>query len=180
MFTDVDLVAIWLPYLRAKLKETTNRARAWPQIKTNSLMAYLFTQEINLFEQCTIRYTALLVACWYFFQTKMDTSISGFTAGLGSGSPQPHTGPRKWNPAPVQFAAGFPEEKSDVDLGTHSQNQPTNPAFFFQACWLKISMENWGRRKRGRQKERGGKTAPGLEGDIVCMCTQAQGLWPAA
>lgn len=70
MFTDVDLVAIWLPYLRAKLKETTNRARAWPQIKTNSLMAYLFTQEINLFELCTIRYTALLVACWYFFKQK--------------------------------------------------------------------------------------------------------------
>lgn len=70
MFTDVDLVASWLPYLRAKLKETTNRARAWPQIKTNSLMAYLFTQEINLFELCTIRYIALLEACWYFFKQK--------------------------------------------------------------------------------------------------------------
>lgn len=178
MFTDVDLVAIWLPYLRAKLKETTNRARAWPQIKTNSLMAYLFTQEINLFELCTICYTALLVAG--IFSNKNGHEHLWFHCWARQWKPAASYRPEKVKPSSSPICCRFPwgEERC---WSWHSLPEPTNkPCLFFQACWLKISMENWGRRKRGRQKERGGKTAPGLEGDIVCMCTQAQGLWPAA
>ena len=111
----------------------------------------------------------------------MDTSVSGFTAGPSGGSRQPHAGPRDRNPARVQFAAGLPEERSGVDFGTRFQSLPTNPAFFFPDMLAQdLTGEPGEEEEEGGKKREGGKTAPGLEEDIVCMCTQAQGLWPAA
>lgn len=37
-----------------------------------------------------------------------------------------------------------------------------------------------GRGGGGRERKEEKKTAPGLEEDIVRMCTEARGLWPAA
>lgn len=54
----------------ARVKETTNTALAWSQIKTNSLKAYLFTQEINPFELCTICYTTYLWVAAIFLKQK--------------------------------------------------------------------------------------------------------------
>lgn len=67
----------------------------------------------------------------------------------------------------------------------HSLPVPTNKScLFFQTCWLRISLERTGEGEEeeegGEEREGRGGTAPGLEEDIVCMCTQAQGLWPAA
>lgn len=80
-----------------------------------------------------------------------------------------------------------PKEKLSVDFGARHQTLPTNPAFFFPLFKRVGSGSRWrsegkevkeeGKREEG---EGGGETAPELEKDIVCMCTEAQGLWPAA
>lgn len=174
-------LAIWLPYLWARVKETTNTARARSQIKTNSLMAHLFTQEINPFELCTI-YTTLLVGCCYFFKQKRTqaslVSLRGPAVGAGGLTQVRETETQlesnllqvspRWGAVLILALASSPYQQI---------------LSFFQTCWLRSSLENWGRRrgeKREREKERGEETAPGLGEDIVCMCTQAQGLWPAA
>lgn len=131
-------------------------------------MGYLLTQEMGPFQPF-----AAPLDMWpasIFLETKMDTSVR-FQCG---GPAAAESGNR--NPAPDQFAAGFPEERSRVDFGTRSQTQPTNLFFFFPDMLAQKLTGELGRKK----KERRGETAPGLEGDIVCMCTQAQGLWPAA
>lgn len=98
----------------------------------------------------------------------MDTSFSGFTAGPSSGSRQPHAGPRDRNPARVQFAAGLPEEKSGVDFGTLFQSLPTNPAFFPDMLAQDLTGE-LRKKKKGKEREKGGGTAPGLR-KILYAC----------
>lgn len=160
--------ALW-----ARVKETTNTALAWSQIKTKSLKAYLFTQEINPFELCTICYTTYLWVAAIFFKTKMDTGGSGFTAGPSSGSRLPHAGPRNRNQAWVQFAAGLPEERSDVDFGTRFQSLPTNPAFFSrhvgsETHWRTGEEEE--KEEEGRKKGERGEKQPQGWSEILYAC----------
>lgn len=54
---------------------------------------------------------------------------------------------------------------------------PTNKSCLFFADVLAQDLAGELEKKK---KIEGKKTAPGLEEDIVCMCTEAQGLWPAA
>lgn len=132
---------------------------------SNGLPVYTGNQSISASYNLLHRFT-----CGFFLKTKMDTSFSGFTAGPSSGSRQPHAGPRDWNPARVQFAAGLPKERSGVDFGTHSQSLPTNPGFFFsQTCWLRISLENGGRR-RGKKRKGGGRKQPPGWRKILYVC----------
>lgn len=79
----------------------------------------------------------------------------------------------------VNLLRASPNEKLGVDFGTRHQTLPTNPAFFFPLFKCVGSGSCW--RSEGKEvKEEGGGAAPGLEEDIICMCTEAQGLWPAA
>ena len=161
------------------MKETTNTALAWSQIKTNSLMAYLFTQEINPFELCTICYTTLLVArCCFFKQKWIQASLVSLRGPAVEADSLAQV--RGRNPARVQFAAGLPEDRSGVDFGTRFQSLPTNPAFFSRHVGSGTHWRTGEEEGKKRERRRRGETAPGLEEDIVCMCTQAQGLWPAA
>lgn len=190
MFTDVDMVGIWLPNLWVKLKETANTARARSQIKSNSPMAYLFTQEINLFELCAARLTALLVACCYFFKNKNGHKRLWFHRRAQRWKPAASCRSEKLKPSSSPICCRFPRGEERC-WSWHSLPEPTNKSCFFLFFFPdmlardldgKLGKE---KKKKRKAKERAGKgevgeTAPGFEGDIVCMCTQAQGLWPAA
>lgn len=106
----------------------------------------------------------------------MDTSVSGFAVGPSRGNPQPHAGRQTENPAPVQFAAGFPRgEGSSVDFGTRSQTQPAKAAVFFFLYFFpdELALELNGELGKKKRKETGGereekKTAP-RAGGRYCM-----------
>lgn len=127
----------------------------------------------------------LVVGCCYFFKKQKWTqaalvSLQGPAVEAGGLTQVTETETKlESNLLQVSLRRG-----AVLILALASSPQQILP-FFSQTCWLRNSLESWGRRRkrrRGREKKKreGGKTAPGLERDIVCMCTQAQGLWPAA
>lgn len=143
---------------------------------SNGQPVYTGNQSISTMYNLLHHFTCRLLL---FFKTKMDTSFSGSTAGPRSGSRQP----RVWEKGAKlesNLLQVSPRRRAVLILALTSSPYQQILPFFPQTCWLRISLENWGRRRRGRERREGEKTAPGLEEDIVCMCTEAQGLWPAA
>lgn len=143
--------------------------------QTNSLMTGLFTQEINALN--------LLVPlhrrrCCFCKNTKMET---GFLCSR-------RRTPGFREKAPDKFYLRLSQRRSSVlILALAARPFPTNPAFFFPLFFKHVgsgscskSGGGGGEEVKEEGKKERGKTAPGLEEDIVCMCTEAQGLWPAA
>lgn len=131
---------------------------------SNGLPVYTGNQSISASYNLLHRFT-----CGFFLKTKTDTSFSGFTAGPSSGSRQPHAGPRDWNPARVQFAAGLPKERSGVDFGTHSQSLPTNPGFFFFPRHVGSGSHWRTEEEEGEKREREGVENSPQAGGRYCM-----------
>lgn len=103
----------------------------------------------------------------------METGFCALAAvrqGLGEGS--------------SQICLPFSQRRSSVLILALAARpyQQILPFFFplFQTCWLRILLESGEKEVKEEGNKERRKTAPGLEEDIVCMCTEAQGLWPAA
>lgn len=139
--------------------------------QTNPLMTGLFTREINVLNWLH----SLRIFC-YFLVRAGNADVFPCSRCRTPGSERR---------LPVNVLRASPKEKLGVDFGTRRQTLPTNPAFFLSplfkcvgsgSCWRSEGKEV----KEDGGKNRGGGTAPGPEEDIICMCTEAQGLWPAA
>lgn len=140
-------------------------------------MVYLFTQEINPFELCTICYTTLLVACCYFFKQKWTQAslVSPRGPAVEAGS---LTQVRETE---TQLASNLlqvsPRRRAVLILAVTSSPYQQVLLFFPDMLAQDLTGELG---KKKREKEERGENSPKAEEDIVCMCTQAQGLWPAA
>lgn len=146
------------------------------QIKTNSLLAYLFTQEINPFELCTICFALYLVGCFFYLNKNgqkplwLHRGAQALEAGRLThvreaqtqlGSNLLKVSPRRGAVLILAIAASPYQQilifHRHVGSGSHRTEE-----------------------EKEKEEEGGEKNSLGLEDDIVCMCTQAQGLWPAA
>lgn len=131
-------------------------------------MAYLFTQEINPFQPRTICYTALLVA---FFKKQKWTQASlvsprGPAVEAGSLTQVRETEIQlEYNLLQVS-----PRRGAVLILAlTPSPYQQILAFFFSQTCWLRISLENGGRR-RGKKRKGGGRKQPPGWRKILYVC----------
>lgn len=166
----MDLDAILLPYLWLKVRETI-----WSQIKTNLLMAYLFAQKINPFQQCTI----CSITCGLLFLKEKWTQASPVSLWGPTVEADSLRSERK-EPSSSPICCRSPRGDKQCWFW-HSLPVPTNKSCLFSpkhvgsgSCW------GTGNEEQDEGKQEREKTALGLEKYIVCMCTEAQGLWPAA
>lgn len=175
--------SICSPNLSVRGKETTNTAINCSQFEWPTCLHRKWIH-FNVVP-FPIHFTCGLPESFFFFFYKNWHKCLLFHWGPVGGSLQSHAGreTEKRSSSPICCRFPWGEKQCWFWHTLHRPKQQILPFFFFETCWLRISVENWGKKKKKRKekKERERvKTAPGLEGDIVCMCTQAQGLWPAA
>lgn len=99
----------------------------------------------------------------------MDTSVSGFTAGPSSGSR--HLMQVRETETLLESNLLQVSLRRGVVLILALSSSPYQQILpFFQTCWLRNSLENWGRRRRGREKTARGEKQPQGWREILYAC----------
>lgn len=133
---------------------------------SNGLPVYTGNQSISASYNLLHRFT-----CGFFLKNKNGHKLLWF-----------HRGAQQWKPAASRRSERLKPSSSTICCRSpqgeercwfwHSLPVPTNKSwlfFFSQTCWLRISLENGGRR-RGKKRKGGGRKQPPGWRKILYVC----------